>query len=113
MAEDKNQMLLKFVVEFDKRLETIENDLANLQERVQAVERGDASQSLESKNTAEIQKIQNSLLEFADSMGRSGKNASFLEKKIEAVKREANSSMVVITVVFAVLLVITLFVRTS
>nr|CRH04926.1 conserved protein of unknown function [Candidatus Magnetococcus massalia] len=103
---EKNEMLLKFVVEFDKRFQVMEEEIADLRGRLDEFSKGDNA-----TNPEQWGKMQSNVKEMKDALARSNKTHAHLEKRVETVKNDSSSGLVISIVIFTILFIISLFIR--
>ncbi|ABK44446.1 hypothetical protein Mmc1_1938 [Magnetococcus marinus MC-1] len=103
---EKNEMLLKFVVEFDKRFTLMEEDIEAMRVKVDKLISGEGA-----ANPEEWAKVQKSVKDLKDGLARNHKAQSHIEKRVDTVKKDSNSGLVISIVIFTLLFVVSLFIR--
>ncbi|MEG3638910.1 hypothetical protein [Magnetococcus sp. PR-3] len=103
---EKNEMLLKFVVEFDKRFTAMEEEIEELRGKMEKLTSGEGA-----ANPDEWAKVQKNVKDLKDGLVRNHKAQSHMEKRVESVKKDSNSGLVISIVIFTLLFIVSLFIR--
>ncbi|OSM04821.1 hypothetical protein [Magnetofaba australis] len=103
--KEQKEMLLKFVVEFDKRFTAIEEEIVELKTKLEEMGSQGAA------NPEEWDKLNRNLKDVSESLVRANKHQGQLEKRVEVVKNDSSSGLVVSVAIFTILFIISLFIR--
>ncbi len=114
MAEDKLQMVLDVVMTIEGRLVHVEEQVEDLQTRLQALEADVQSAGIGEggqKKQEDLQKVQQAVRDVREVVVRSSNHLAQLEKQVEIVKTGSTSSMLVSIVFVSILFILSLLMR--
>ncbi|MBF0626233.1 MAG: hypothetical protein HQL82_15695 [Magnetococcales bacterium] len=111
MTEQQNDILLKFIADFDARITKLQEDVLALGTRVEELATGSANSEEAKKKAKALEDLQTGLRDMQEKHIRSGQHLSQIERRVEAVKSESSFGVVTSIVIFAILFIVSLVIR--
>lgn len=97
----------------EERVAILEEDLRGIKAALYAIPGALEKEKLEiKKNLEAFEGIQSGFKELSDTAAKSYRSVNTLEKRVDGVKRSATSGVVASILIFSIMLIISLFIRT-
>ncbi|MBF0158428.1 MAG: hypothetical protein HQL58_02790 [Magnetococcales bacterium] len=111
MAEDKTEAFIKLLVDIEERLATLETEMDALKARLAVCETQSGIGEEAHKKQEDLARLHQTVKDLHETASRSGNHINQLERRVDHVKRDSNSGLVLSIVFFSILFIIALFTR--
>ncbi|MBF0448759.1 MAG: hypothetical protein HQL67_11205 [Magnetococcales bacterium] len=110
----KQQESVRSVSDLEVRVAALEQELQIMKAALYAIPNTLEKEKLVMlQNQKEVENLKNSVVKAAATSQESVQAVSNLQKKVEVVKKESTSGMVLSVIIFSILLIISLFIRST